>query len=63
MLPAYLLAVALLVLGVICGMYAVIVLLRGVDETAHFGRTAAWSATLAVIAAALIGSGLFIFKF
>ena len=63
MLAAYLLAVGLLVLGVICGMYALIVLLRGVDETEHFGRTAAWSVALAVIAAAFIGGGLFIFKF
>ena len=63
MLAAYLLGMMSIVLGIICGMYAFIVLLRGVDETEPFWRTAAWSVALAFIAAAFIGGGLFIFKF
>jgi hypothetical protein len=63
MLAAYLLGVGAIVLGIICGMNALLVLLNGVDETEHFGRSVAWSVALAVIAAAFIGGGLFIFKF
>jgi hypothetical protein len=63
MLAAYLLGVGAIVLGIICGMNALLVLLNGVDETEHFGRTAAWAATLVVIAAVLIQGGRFILMY
>jgi hypothetical protein len=63
MWPAYLLGMLCIVLGVICGMGALVALLNGVDETEHFGRSAAWALILAIIAAAFIGGAKFIFKF
>ena len=59
----YLLGMLSILLGVICGMNALLVLLNGVDETEHFGRSALWALTLAIIAAGLIAGGNFIFKF
>lgn len=63
MWAAYLLGMLAILLGVICGLYSLVVLLNGVDDTEHFGRSVAWALTLAIIVAALIGVGNFIFKF
>lgn len=63
MWAAYLLGTLSIVLGIICGMGALVALLNGVDETEDFGRSAAWALILAVIAAGLIGGGKFILTF